>query len=199
MHCERYGAFIARRKAKKKNYKVWIKSATDHIHNIAVQGPNSRKILEKFVWTPPAQPTINELQWFRFTIARMNDHVGVPIIVSRTGYTGELGYEIVSNQEDGIRLWHDLVEKGAKPIGLAARDTLRLEAGLNLYGVDMSLENHPYESNLGWSIDMNDESREFIGKNALLAFRETQTKLIGFYMFKRNCSGSWGRGTRPGI
>ena len=57
--------------AKKKNYKVWIKSATDHIHNIAVQGPNSRKILEKFVWTAPIQPSITELEWFRFNIARI--------------------------------------------------------------------------------------------------------------------------------
>ena len=88
--------------------------------------------------------------------------------------------KIVSNQEDGIRLWGDLVEKGVKPVGLAARDTLRLEAGLNLYGVDMSLDNHPYESNLGWTIDMNDESREFIGKNALLELKKSQTKLIGF-------------------
>jgi aminomethyltransferase len=77
------------------------------------------------------------------------------------------------------------MEKGAKPIGLAARDTLRLEAGLNLYGVDMSLDNHPYESNLAWTIDMNDESREFIGKNALLELKESQTKLIGFYTNER--------------
>ena len=70
---------MAKRISKEKNYKVWVKSSTDQIHNISVQGPNSRKILEKFVWTPPAQPTIKELQWFRFTIGRIGDHLGTPI------------------------------------------------------------------------------------------------------------------------
>ena len=78
-----YGGTWLRELAKKKNYKVWVKSSTDQIHNISVQGPNSRKILEKFVWTAPAQPTIKELQWFRFSIARIDDHIGTFLLLYR--------------------------------------------------------------------------------------------------------------------
>ena len=137
---------------------------------IAVQGPNSTDYISQYLDVELKQFHLHETDQF---------------MIAKTGYTGELGYEIVSTQEDGIRLWDGLIERGVKPIGLAARDTLRLEAGLNLYGVDMSLDNHPYESNLGWTIDMNDESREFIGKNALLELKESQTKLIGFYTNER--------------
>ena len=66
-----------------------IKNSTDQINNISLQGPNSRKILEKFIFTSPAQPTISELEWFRFTICRVKDLNGIPLMVSRTGYTGE--------------------------------------------------------------------------------------------------------------
>ena len=64
------------------------------------------------------------------------------------------------------------------PIGLGARDTLRLEAGLNLYGNDMTIANHPYESNLGWTIDMSDENRQFIGKEALLSIDQSKSQKI---------------------
>ena len=66
-----YGGIWLREQAQKLGLKVWVKSSTDQIHNISVQGPNSRKILEKFVWTAPAQPKLNELQWFRFSIGRI--------------------------------------------------------------------------------------------------------------------------------
>jgi aminomethyltransferase len=67
---------------------------------------------------------------------------------------------------------------GCMPIGLGARDTLRLEAGLNLYGNDMTIDNHPYESNLGWTIDMSDENRQFIGKEALLSIDQSKSQKI---------------------
>ena len=107
---QEYGGTWLRALAKKKKYKVWVKSSTDQIHNISVQGPNSRKILEKFVWTAPAQPTIKELQWFRFAIARIDDHIGTPIIVSRTGYTGELGFEIWCHPKDASKVWDKVWE-----------------------------------------------------------------------------------------
>ena len=76
--------------AKKKNFNANVKNSTDQISNVSIQGPNSRKILNKLIFTPPTQPTIDELGWFRFTICRMDDLNGIPLIVSRTGYTGEL-------------------------------------------------------------------------------------------------------------
>ena len=66
---------------------VNIKSSTDHLHNISVQGPNSRKVISKIIWTPPAHPNVNNLDWFHFTISRIGDHTGIPIMLSRTGYT----------------------------------------------------------------------------------------------------------------
>ena len=79
--------------------KVHVKASIDQLHNVAVQGPNSREILRRFVWTPAAQPSIDELGWFRFLVGRVGEAQGTPIVVSRTGYTGELGYEIFCHPE----------------------------------------------------------------------------------------------------
>ena len=84
---------------------VNIKSSTDHLHNISVQGPNSRKVISKIIWTPPAHPNVNNLDWFHFTISRIGDHTGIPIMLSRTGYTGELGYEIYCHPNDAPDVW----------------------------------------------------------------------------------------------
>ena len=88
-------------------------------------------------------------------------------MIAKTGYTGEEGFEVVIENSDVESFWLSLLEAGASAIGLGARDTLRLEAGLNLYGTDMDTNNNPYESNLAWTIDLNDKKRDFIGKRAL--------------------------------
>ena len=112
--------------------KVWIKNSTDQINNISLQGPNSRKILEKIIFTPPTQPSISELQWFRFTICRLEKLNGIPLIVSRTGYTGELGFEIWCHPKNAPELWDKVMEVGKEhgliPAGFAALDLLRVEA-----------------------------------------------------------------------
>ncbi|MGH8245590.1 MAG: DUF1989 domain-containing protein, partial [Gammaproteobacteria bacterium] len=89
-----YDGIWLRQQAAELGLRVWVKSSTDQLHNLAVQGPRSRDILRNVVWTPPSQPKLEELTWFRFTIGRIGDMNGVPILVSRTGYTGELGYEV---------------------------------------------------------------------------------------------------------
>ena len=109
---DEYAGEWLKEQAKKRNYKVLIKNSTDQINNISLQGPNSRKILEKFIFTPPTQPTISELQWFRFTICRIEDLNGIPLIVSRTGYTGELGYEIWCHPSDAPKVWDKVMEAG---------------------------------------------------------------------------------------
>ncbi len=89
------------------------------------------------------------------------------IFVAHTGYTGEKGLECLIPNEMAERVWHLFLEKGAQPCGLGARDTLRLEAGLPLYGHEMDETTNPYNANLGWTIDLKDESRDFLGKSAL--------------------------------
>ncbi len=90
------------------------------------------------IFAPPTQPAIDELEWFRFSICRVEELQGIPLIVSRTGYTGELGYEIWCHPKDAPKVWDKLMEYGKEdnliPAGFAALDKLRIEAGLILFG-----------------------------------------------------------------
>ena len=181
---DEYSGDWLKEQAKKKNYKVWIKSATDHIHNIAVQGPNSRKILEKFVWTPPIQPNITELEWFRFSIARIDHETGTPIIISRTGYTGELGYEIWCHPKDANEVWDKVWEAGKEfniaPLGLEALDMLRIEAGLIFYGYEFDDQTDPFEAGIGFTVPLKTKEDNFIGKEELIKRKvNPQKKLVG--------------------
>lgn len=92
------------------------------------------------------------------------------MVIARTGYTGEDGVEIILPGAQVVTLWQKLMESGVVPIGLGARDTLRMEAGLNLYGNDMDSNTNPYESNLSWTVKAKNE-REFIGKKALISLK----------------------------
>ena len=115
-----------REKAEAWGLKVWVKSSTDQLHNLAVQGPKSRDILGQVIWTPPNQPSIAELKWFRFTIGRLGKSDGPAVLVSRTGYTGELGYEVWCHPKDAPTVWDAIwaagEPHGLKPLGLEARD-----------------------------------------------------------------------------
>ncbi len=95
------------------------------------------------------------------------------LFVARTGYTGEDGFEIICPADDVVGVWDRLVAVGVVPCGLGARDTLRLEAGLNLYGQDMDRSVSPLECGLGWTVSWKDEGRDFAGRSALAAKRET--------------------------
>ncbi len=105
---------------------------------------------------------------------------GIKVVASRTGYTGEDGFEIIADKNDAVALWELFLRQGAQPCGLAARDILRLEAGMLLNGQDMDTDTNPFEAGLGWMVDL--QSGEFIGKQAFLAIRSKgiQRKLIGF-------------------
>jgi len=114
-----------------------------------------------------------------FTAAQIND-----LFIARTGYTGEDGYEIILPASDAPAFWEKLVAAGIKPCGLGARDTLRLEAGLNLYGSDMDENVTPLESNLSWTVAFEPSDRDFIGRTALekqLAMG-VQNKLVGIVL-----------------
>src|SRR5690349_20119405 len=102
--------------------RVFVKPSTDELHNVAVQGPRSREILKEIVWAPPTQPQLEELKWFRFLVGRIGRYDGIPIVVSRTGYSGELGYEVWCHPDDGPAVWDAIMEAGAPhgimPLGL---------------------------------------------------------------------------------
>jgi aminomethyltransferase len=102
-------------------------------------------------------------------------------LIARTGYTGEDGVEVILPDADAVKLWRELAVQGVAPIGLGARDTLRLEAGLNLYGQDMDEATTPLVSNIGWTVAWKPEDRDFIGRAALTAQRDAglPTRLTG--------------------
>ncbi len=147
---------------------------------IAVQGPTARdKVLGLLREEDRAR--IGKLGKFVAGDARTSD--GTPLFVARTGYTGEDGFEIVVPQDQAVALWNALLGAGVKPAGLGARDTLRLEAGMNLYGQDMDDSVSPYEAALAWTVAL-DEGRDFIGREVLEAQKASGAprQMIGLVM-----------------
>jgi len=149
---------------------------TDHpeLAMIAVQGPNARAKVWKAL---PGSKELTE-KLIPFSAAEMG-----AMFIARTGYTGEDGFEIMLPANAAPFFWNILAENGVKPIGLGARDTLRLEAGMNLYGHDMNESVGPLESGLAWTVDLT-SPRDFIGKAALLANPPTH-KLVGLVLLDR--------------
>ena len=179
-----YGGEWIREQAEKLGLKVLVRSSTDMQHNIAVQGPESRDILRKFVWTAPHQPNFDDLAWFRFTPARIGDHDGVPIVVSRTGYTGELGYEIFCHPKHAgavfDAVWEAGQGHGLAPMGLEALDMVRIEAGLIFAGYDFSDQTDPFEAGIGFTCPLKSKTDDFIGRDALIRRKEhPMRKLVG--------------------
>ncbi len=149
---------------------MWVKPSTDQLHNVAVQGPESRELLTKIVWTPPTQTSLEDLKWFRFTVGRIGTYDGIPIVVSRTGYTGELGYEVWCHPSDGPAVWDAIWEAGADhgltPLGLEALDILRIESGLIFAGYEFDDQVDPFEAGVGFAVDLKTDD-DFVGRAAL--------------------------------
>ena len=180
--------------AKKKNFKVNIKNSTDQISNVSIQGPKSREILKKLIFTPPTQPSIDELGWFRFTICRVETLQGIPLIVSRTGYTGELGYEVWCNPKDAPVVWDKLMDAGKDngliPAGFAALDKLRIEAGLILFGNEFDGQQDPFEAGVGFTVPLKTKEDDFIGKKVLIDRKTNpQKKLVGLELIGKEIAG----------
>jgi aminomethyltransferase len=164
--------------------KVWVKSASEQIHNIAVQGPLSRELLRQMVWTPGTQPRLENLGWFRFLVGRLDDYNGPPLMVSRTGYTGELGYEIWCHPQDAMAVWNRLWQLGDPlglvPLGLQALDMLRIEAGLIFSGYEFCDLTDPFEAGIGFCVPLKSKQADFIGRDALLRrSAHPQRRLVG--------------------
>jgi aminomethyltransferase len=179
-----YGGVWMREWAEKLNLQVMIRSSTDQLHNLAVQGPNSREIMRRMIWTAPHQPNIDELGWFRFTIARLGGPTGAPLVVSRTGYTGELGYEIFCHPKDANAVydavWLYGEDQGLRPMGLSALDMVRIEAGLIFAGYDFSDQTDPFEAGIGFTVPLKSKTDDFIGRDALIRRKEHPSrKFVG--------------------
>jgi len=164
--------------------RVWVKSSTDQLHNLAVQGPASRDLLGEIIWTPQTQPAFTELTWFRFAIGRLRAHNGIPLVVSRTGYSGELGYELWVHPDHAPALWDAVWEVGQPhgllPLGLEALDILRIEAGLAFAGYDFTDQTDPYEAGIGFTVPLKTKEDDFVGREALVARKAApQRQLVG--------------------
>jgi len=144
---------------------------------IAVQGPEAQVKLEQILDSKQLS-ALHELKPFRAALA--DDW-----LIARTGYTGEDGFEIILPVANAANFWQSLLQVDCKPCGLGARDTLRLEAGLNLYGTDMDETTTPLESNLAWTVVFDD--RKFIGCDALEHQKQQGVKraLIGLVLTER--------------
>ncbi|XTZ39121.1 glycine cleavage system aminomethyltransferase GcvT [Salmonella enterica] len=153
-------------------------SVRDDLSLIAVQGPNAQK---------KAASLFSDAQ--RSAVEGMKPFFGVEaddFFIATTGYTGEAGYEIALPNEKAADFWKSLVDAGVKPCGLGARDTLRLEAGMNLYGQDMDESVSPLAANMGWTIAWEPQDRQFIGREALEQQRENGTEqLVGLVMTEK--------------
>jgi aminomethyltransferase len=156
---------------KKNNTGADLQNRSDDYSLLAVQGPNSKKIIRKLTPDPV------DIEYYHFMKAKVN---GIDMILSRTGYTGELGYELyfTGDEKAAEDLWNAVMEAGKefniRPAGLAARDSLRLEMGFCLYGNDIDQTTNPLEAGLGWITKLKKD--KFIGKEALLRVKENGLK-----------------------
>jgi aminomethyltransferase len=166
---------IAWMKLQSESFDVSLTERTD-LAMLAIQGPEAR---EKITRILPAAQAEAAIALKPFTFAVFGDW-----FVARTGYTGEDGYEIIFPATDTARLWSACLNAGVVPCGLGARDTLRLEAGLNLYGSDMDETVTPLESNLSWTVIMDPADRAFIGREALEKQKQQGVKrrLVGLVL-----------------
>lgn len=179
-----YCGIWLRQQAQEKGYRAWVKSSTDQMHNIAVQGPKSRDILKQIIRTSAAQPAVDEIDWFRLTIGRVGSFDGIPVVVSRTGYTGELGYEIWCHPRHAVEVWDAVWEAGRPydmaPLGLDALDMLRIEAGLIFYGAEFCDQTDPFEAGIGFTVPLKTKEDDFIGREALIRRKANpRKKLVG--------------------
>ncbi|SFL65522.1 DUF1989 domain-containing protein [Methylorubrum salsuginis] len=179
-----------REMAERHGLKVWVRESTDQLHNLSIQGPRARHVLHPILVTPPHQPSISELKWFRFTVGRL---AGVPVVVSRTGYTGELGYEVWCHPGQGPAVWRAVMEAGAPhglvPAGLAALDMLRIEAGLVFAEYEFCDQTDPFEAGIGFAVAAA-KSEAYSGQEALARRRAApQRRLVGLDLIGNEAVG----------
>ena len=167
---------------------VAVENLSDRYALLALQGPAASAILQPLTGT-----TLDKIRYYSF---RQGKVAGAPTIISRTGYTGEDGFELYVAPEDAEGVWEALLEAGRPsglvPAGLGARDTLRLEAAMALYGHELDDDTTPWEAGLGWTVKM--EAGDFVGRDALEAARQAgpRKRLVGFEVTGRGIAREGG-------
>lgn len=173
--------------AQQDGLQVRIHGMNGALPNLALQGPRSRDILRKVVFTQPGHPSLDDLKWFGVTIARLGDRDGAPFMLARSGYTGELGYELFCSTSDAAPLWDALMEAGEEfgiaPMGSAALETIRIEAGLAARaefapGIDA------HEAGLGFAVSL--KKGDFIGREALVRNAKDPRRVLRGLKFECN-------------
>jgi len=159
---------------------VYINDVSDSTGLIAIQGPMSKKILQVLT-----DSNLSSIEYYHFINGKIS---GVDALISRTGYTGELGYELYINSEFLVTTWEKIIDAGQdhgiEPAGLGCRDTLRMEMKYLLYGMDIDEETNPIEAGLGWITKLN--KANFIGRDALrLAKKDLKRRLVCIIMAER--------------
>ena len=189
------GGLWLRTQARELGLHAWVRDSTDQLHNVQVQGPLSREILSEVIWTRPDQSSVEELGWFRFSVARIGHADGIPILVSRTGYTGELGFEVFCHPKNAPEVWDAIwvvgEPKGLTPMGLEALDMLRIEAGLIFAGSEFNDQTNPMEAGIGFTVPIKTKEDDFIGRDALVRGKEhPQRTLVGLELTGDDPAGS---------
>ncbi len=162
-------------------FDVQVDNASERQSLIAVQGPNAQDIVSKLAADQSTVDSVTELKYYAAVYLVLG---GLDVLVARTGYTGEDGFELIIKNDQAAKLWEKIVTIGADhelvPCGLAARDSLRLEAGMPLYGNELSLERTPFDAGFGPVVSFKKEE-DFVGRKALEALREQTParKLVG--------------------
>jgi aminomethyltransferase len=159
--------------AQKGGINVRLKDISPEVGLLAVQGPRAQEILQPLADTP-----LGEIRYYHFTVGKI---AGAQCFISRTGYTGEDGFELYCRDRDTVGIWDAITAAGALPIGLGARDSLRLEMGFALYGNEIDDTITPLEAGLGWIVKL-DKGAPFLGHEALRAQKErgVTRRLVGF-------------------
>lgn len=183
-------ALHLREQAEKLKLNVRVMTLGHAMPNLALQGPKSRDILQKLIFTQPSVPSLENLKWFGFTVARLHDRNGPVFMLCRSGFTGELGYEIFCSHQDAEAIWDGLMEAGEEfgltPMGGQALSTLRIEAGLMVAGAEFGPGADAMESGLGFAVDLNKE--DFIGKAALVRnSAAVRRQLVGLNFKSQDC------------
>lgn len=164
---------------------VSVENKSEKYFQLAIQGPRAEQILQRLTPEP-----LSEISFFRFKDRIKLSGLENEVLISRTGYTGEDGFEVYGNPSDAVTLWKKLLEVGSEdgllPVGLGARDTLRFEATLPLYGQEISSDITPIEAGLGFAVKTNKEE-DFIGKSVLKEQKENgpNRRLVGLEMIEK--------------
>ena len=176
------GGKLLRKIADDQGLDARVKSSTDQLHSVAIQGPKSRETLTKIIWTPKLQTSIEDLKWFRFTIGRIGGEFGIPVMVSRTGYSGELGYEVFAHPNDCEAVWDAIAEAGEEfsicPLGLNALDVLRIEAGLIFAGYEFCDQTDPFEAGIAFTVPLKTKEDDFSGKESLILRKNSPQRVL---------------------